>query len=76
MAKRSQTGQDGTEDGLRQCHLDGLFRFHSDRANATPIAVPVELKSLLGAESEQLVDESDDPALCGPKDLANQFSQW
>jgi hypothetical protein len=33
--------------------------------------VPVELKFLFLAEAEQIVDQPDHPALCGPKDVAN-----
>jgi hypothetical protein len=47
VAKSSESGQDGTKDGLRHWHRDGFFRFHSDGANATLVSVPVELKSLL-----------------------------
>jgi hypothetical protein len=37
------------------------------------VGVPVELKILVLAEPEQILDKADHPALCGSKDVANRF---
>jgi hypothetical protein len=34
----------------------------SERTNATPVGLPIELKSLFKAQAQQIIDQTDDAA--------------
>lgn len=73
VAESGEPSQDVAEDGLRQRNLDEFIRLGFDRADTTPLSLPVELKVLFSAKLEQLIDEPDDFARRGTKSVANRL---
>ena len=75
VAEDRQPGQEGPKDRLRQCGLECFFGNSPDRADAILPLMPVEVEFPVLADPQQFIDESDDPALRGHEQGANQLFQ-
>ena len=63
IAKRSHPGQDGAEDRFRDWYLGRFSRLSPEGTNATSVRLPIELKIMLLAQAQQIIDQTDNTAL-------------
>ena len=63
IAKRSHPGQDSPEDRFRKRYLGRFLRLSSKRTNATSVGLPIELKTMLLAQAQEIIDQTDNTAL-------------
>jgi hypothetical protein len=62
VAQGCHPGQHGPKDRLWERNLDRFLRLRADRTNATPVGLPIQLKSSFPAQAQQIVDQTENTA--------------
>lgn len=62
IASGRDSGQDRPKHRLAERAVDHFFRAVGEAANPAAVGLPVELKPVLPAQPQQVIDQSDDPA--------------